>query len=169
MKTIMRNFARALTFIMLVSAHAWAQPADKPVLRISGEVLTPLNLTVDDLAKMPTAQLKTKDRDGKEHTYSGVALFDVLMAAGVTLGPELRGENMAKYVVISAADNYQVVYALPELDKEFTGNVVLLATAVDGQPLPKGEGPFRLVNPGDKKHGRWIREIRSIRIGFAQP
>ena len=61
-----------------------------------------------------------------------------------------------------------MVYALPELDPEFTNNVVLLATMVDGKPLAKGEGPFRLVNPADKKQARWIREIKSIKVQFAR-
>jgi hypothetical protein len=92
----------------------------------------------------------------------------VLDSAGVTLGKALRGENLVKYVLVTAADNYQVVYALPEIDPEFTSNTVLLATHVDGSLLPKGEGPFRLVNPADKRPARWIREIVSIRILFSK-
>lgn len=154
--------------LSVIGSTAFARSADKPTLAISGEVLKPLTLSLDDLSRMPQAKYKAKDRDNVEHEYSGVALVEVLKAAGVTLGGQLRGENLAKYVLVTAADNYEVLYALPELDPEFTNNVVLLATLVDGKPLPKGEGPFRLVNPADKKHARWIREIRSIKVQFAR-
>jgi hypothetical protein len=116
-----------------------------------------LTLTVDDILTLPQTKLRAKDHDNAEHEYSGVVLNVLLKVAGVTLGSQLRGKNLAKYVLVTATDNYQVVYALPELDPEFTNEVVLLATMVDGKPLPKGEGPFRLVNQADKKHARWIR------------
>ena len=154
--------------IVLIGSVASAQSADKPTLIISGEVSKPLTLTSDDLAKLPQTELKAKGHDNAEHDYTGVALVELLKAAGVTLGGQLRGVNLAKYVLVTAADNYQVLYALPELDPEFTNNIVLLATLVDGKPLPKGEGPFRLVNPADKKHARWIREIKSIKVQFAR-
>ncbi|MEJ0034321.1 MAG: molybdopterin-dependent oxidoreductase [Bacteroidota bacterium] len=138
-------------------------------ITVSGEVTKQLKLTQQDIGKYPQVEVKAKDREGKEHTFKGTALATVLDSAGVTLGKNLRGENLAKYVVITAADNYQVVYSLAEIDPEFTSNTVLLCTHVDGNPLPKGEGPFRIVNPADKRPARWIREIVSIRIGFAKP
>jgi DMSO/TMAO reductase YedYZ molybdopterin-dependent catalytic subunit len=154
--------------ILLISAVTSAQSVEKPTLIISGEVSKPLNLTLDDLVKLPQTKLKAKGHDNAEHEYSGVALVELLKVAGVTLGGQLRGENLIKYVLVTAADNYQVLYALPEIDPEFTNEVVLLATFVDGKPLPKGEGPFRLVHPADKKHARWIREIKSIKVQLAR-
>ena len=142
--------------------------AQTATVKVEGEVLTPLTLSVDDLSKMTIVKLKAKERDGKEHEYAGVTLYDVLKKAGVTLGPELKGENMAKLVLVKAADNYEVVYALAEIDPEFTNDRVILAYQVDGSPLPKGQGPFRLVTPGDKKHARWIREITTIKVLFAK-
>jgi len=44
----------------------------------------------------------------------------------------------------------------------------LLAYQEDGNPLKKGEGPFRMIVPKDKKHARWIREISTIKILFAK-
>jgi DMSO/TMAO reductase YedYZ molybdopterin-dependent catalytic subunit len=137
-------------------------------LSISGEVLTPLELKKEDLANYKPLTHKTKDRDGKEHEYKGVALVEVLEKAGVTLGGKLRGENLAKAVLVKAADGYEVVYSLPEIDPEFTDNVVLLVTEKDGSPLPTGEGPFRLIAPQDKKQARWIREVRSIKVVFVK-
>lgn len=135
---------------------------------VKGEVLTPLELKKEDLAAFKPLSHKVKDRDGKEHEFKGVALIEVLEKAGVTTGAKLRGENLAKLVLIQAADGYEVVYSLPEIDPEFTSNMVLLVTEKDGAPLPSGEGPFRIIAPQDKKQARWIREVRSIKVLFAK-
>jgi DMSO/TMAO reductase YedYZ molybdopterin-dependent catalytic subunit len=158
----MRNIY--LAFLFGLSLHAHAQQA----ITVSGEVTKQLKLTLADIGKYPPAEVKAKDRDGKEHSFKGVALATVLDSAGVTLGKDLRGENLAKYVIITAADNYQVVYSLAEVDPEFTSNTVLLCTHVDGNLLPRGEGPFRVVNLIDKRPARWIREITSIKVAFGR-
>ncbi|MEO6285984.1 MAG: molybdopterin-dependent oxidoreductase [Dyadobacter sp.] len=137
-------------------------------LSITGEVTTPLELKLADLASFKQVSHKVKDRDGKEHEFSGVALIEILEKAGVTTGAKLRGENLAKYLLISAADGYEVLYSLAEIDPDFTDQVILLATSKDGQPLENGEGPFRIITPNDKKPARWIREVRSIKVVFAK-
>ena len=153
-----------LLFIVIASYQSFGQSNNVAFITVEGEVTKPLKLTLADMEKYPAIEIKAKDREGKEHVYKGTALSAILDAAGVTLGQNLRGKNLSKYVLLTAADNYRVIYALPELDPEFTSNTVLLATHVDGKLLPKGEGPFRLVNPAEKKPARWIREIRSIKI-----
>lgn len=135
---------------------------------ITGEVATPLDLTLQDLSTFKQVSQKVKDRDGKEHEFKGVALIELLEKAGATTGSKLRGENLAKYVLVKAADGYEVIYALAEIDPEFTSQVIILATEKDGQPIPSGEGPFRIINPNDKKPARWIREVRSIKVAFAK-
>jgi len=162
MKTILPI---SLSIVMFTSISLRAQST---FLSVEGEVLRPLKLTVTDLQKFVQTEINAKDREGREHTYRGVLLVNVLDSAGVTLGKQLRGENLAKFVLVKAADGYEVVYALPELDPEFTNDVVLLAYQVDGKPLPAGEGPFRLVAPADKKPARWIREITTVKVQFAR-
>ncbi len=137
-------------------------------INISGEVLRPLTLTMKDLSSYKALTHKAKDKDGKEHEYKGVALVEILEKAGVTLGGKLRGENLTKVVLVQAADSYEVVYSLPELDPEFTNNTVLLVFEKNGAPLAAGEGLFRLVAPQDKKQARWIREVRSIKVLFVK-
>jgi DMSO/TMAO reductase YedYZ molybdopterin-dependent catalytic subunit len=155
-----------LAALLLASIAGHAQP--KPSFRVEGEVLKPRTLTQDDLLKWKTAEAKGKDHDGKEHTFKGVRLVDVLDSAGVTLGGKLRGKNLAKYILVKAADGYEVIFSLPEIDPEFTNQTVLLAYEVDGHPLPKGEGPFRMVVPSDKKQARWIRELTTIKVVFSK-
>ncbi|GLU55461.1 molybdopterin-dependent oxidoreductase [Dyadobacter frigoris] len=153
-------------YFFCISVSVFSQNAN--TVSVSGEVTTPLNLTVQDLSGFKQISHKVKDRDGKEHEFKGVALIEVFEKAGVTTGSKLRGENLAKYALIKAADGYEVIYSLPEIDPEFTDQVIILATEKDGQPLPNGEGPFRIITPNDKKQARWIREVRSIKIVFAK-
>ncbi len=164
----MIKFKNIFILILLCCSPLFVLAQNAAVFTVSGEVLTLLELKKEDLAAFKPLSHKVKDRDGKEHEFKGVALIEVLEKAGVTTGAKLRGENLAKLVLIQAADGYEVVYSLPEIDPEFTSNVVLLVTEKDGAPLPAGEGPFRIIAPQDKKQARWIREVRSIKVLFAK-
>jgi hypothetical protein len=125
-------------------------------------------LKPQDLKNFPSLEVKAMDRSGKQRTFKGALLATVLDSAGVKMGKALRGKNLVKYILITAVDGYQVIFSLPEIDPEFTLNTVLLTTHVDGEPLPKGEGPFRLIAPQDSQQSRWVREISTIKIILAK-
>ena len=159
---------------MLVSsirAHT-SQPAtggtQASTVKVVGEVLTPLTLTATDLAAMPRTTAVAKDKQGVPHTFSGVALSEIFSKAGVTTGPQLRGKNLAKYLLVSCADGYQVVFSLAELDSSFTDRVVILADQIEGRPLPSGTGPFRIVVPGEKKPARNCFQVTTLAIRLAK-
>lgn len=153
--------------LILILASVLATSA-QTVLKISGEVATPLALQASDIAGFPHVQVKAEDRDGKIHTYDGVPVFELLKKAGVTLGGQLRGENLVKYALVRAADGYEVLFALPELDPDYSARTIILADKADGAALPAGTGPYRIVVPEEKKPARWIREVREIEIKFAK-
>ena len=160
-------FAAALCFL---ASPVWAQtaPAQQPTIKVVGEVLKPLTLTAADLAGMPRANAAAKDKQGVVHSFSGVALSTIFEQAGVTTGRQLRGENLAKYLLVTCADGYQVVFSLAELDSSFTDRVVILADQIEGKPLPAGTGPFRLIVPGEKKPARNCFQVTSLAIRFAK-
>jgi DMSO/TMAO reductase YedYZ molybdopterin-dependent catalytic subunit len=170
-------FLLAAVFCLLLPS-AWAQttqpaqtaPANgqPAVVKVTGEVLTPLTLTATDLAAMPRTTAIAKDKQGVPHTFSGVALSEIFSKAGVTTGRQLRGENLAKYLLVTCADGYQVVFSLAELDSSFTDRVVILADQIEGQPLPAGTGPFRIVVPGEKKPARNCFQVTTLAIRFAK-
>ncbi len=162
-----RNRKYSLLFmVLLVSFIATNRGQAQTVLTISGEVTKPLTLQAVDLKAMPPARVVAKDKDGKEHTYAGIALAELLKQAGATIGAELRGKNLSKVVVVKAADGYEVVFALPELDPEFATRVIILADTVDDAPLATGIGPYRIVVPDEKKPARWVRDVKSIEVRF---
>ena len=137
-------------------------------IKVSGEVTAPLSLSAADLLAMPRTNATAKDKQGVAHTFTGVAIADILNKAGVTTGRQLKGENLAKYLLVTCADNYQVVFSLAELDSSFTDRVVILADQVDGKPLPAGTGPFRMVVPGEKKPARNCFQVMAMTVKFAK-
>lgn len=164
----MKSFRTFAFFFLLTASIPVTFAQNTETLAVSGEVATPMQLKKSDLDTYKPVTYTARDRDGKEHIFKGVALIEILEKAGATTGSKLRGENLAKLILVRAADGYEVVYALPEVDPEFTDNVVIVATEKDGQPLPAGEGPFRMIAPQDKKQARWAREVREIKVLFAR-
>ena len=88
----------------------------------------------------------------------------MLRLAGVTLGEQLRGKALTTYLLVKAADGYQVIFALPELDPGFAGRVIFLADRREGQPLSTTEGPFRIIVPGEKRHARGVRQVTTLTV-----
>jgi|RhiMetdeSRZDD1v2_1073273.scaffolds.fasta_scaffold13123_6 hypothetical protein len=138
--------------------------AGEMLLTVDGEVQPPLKLSRSDLEKLPRQSVKTKGPDGKESEFEGVALIEILRLAGVRTGDQLRGNYLAIYVLVKAADRYQVVFSLPELDPVFTDRLTLLADRRDQKPMGGSEDPLRIVIPDEKKHARWVRQVISLTI-----
>ena len=132
-------------------------------VRISGEVTTSLDLNLADLDLLPQTEVTRKDKDGKDHIYSGVILSALLQKAGVPFWKGLNGKNLTKYVLIEAGDGYQVIFALAETDKDFTDRAIILADRVNKKSLPVGEGPFRIIVQDEKKQARCIRMVTAIK------
>ncbi len=136
MKIRISQLGAAAVVALLVHSFALGQakqtPAQEPaiLLTVNGEVEHPLKLSQADLAKLPHVTVRAKDHDGKDADFEGIALVEILRLAGVPAGEQLRGKNLALYLVVEAADGYRAVFALAELDPGFTDRVVLLRRAI---------------------------------------
>jgi DMSO/TMAO reductase YedYZ molybdopterin-dependent catalytic subunit len=156
-----------LSALLFLAAAAFA--AD-PALRIEGVagrdgVAKPaLQFTLADIAAMPRTTLPGKTHDGKDHTFEGVAMAELLRRAGLPQADNVRGPMLARYILVSAHDGYRAIFSLPELDPAFTDNRALLADKMDGQPLNDHDGPLRLVLPSEKREARWVRMVERIEI-----
>jgi len=142
--------------------------AGEILLNVEGEVERPLKLKAADLSKLPRLTVRATEHDGKEATFEGMELGEVLKLAGVKFGEHLKGKSLALFLVADAADKYRAVFALPELDHAFTDRVILLADRRDGKPLAASEGPLRIVVPDEKRQARWVRQVNSLTIRRAQ-
>lgn len=167
MKIINLAMLFVFLFALSVSAQTDAKSAVKTesALKIEVEGGKILSLTAKDLAKFTRREVKAKAHDEKEATYSGFNLSDVLLDAGAKLGKdEMRGKELAAYLLVEAADGYKATFAIAEIAPEFTDKVVLLADTRDGKPLDEKEGVWQLIVPDDKKHGRWVRQVVKITV-----
>lgn len=163
-----KQFIIAFAILISSSITLLTRAQTMATVKLSGEVTTPLNLTLADLHQYAKTTVVRKDKDGKDHTYTGVVLSDILTKAGVSMGQQLKGENLTKYLLVEASDGYQVVFALAELDKSFTDRVIILADTIDGKPLPPGDGPFRIIVQDEKKPARCMKQVTGMKVIFAK-
>src|SRR5258708_18314021 len=98
--------------------------------------------------------------------YSGKAFVEILKAGGLSLSPGMAGirEIVTMTVFIEAADGHRAVFSLAELCPDFLDRVTLLADTKDKQPLPPGEGPFRIIAPSEKLRGRWVCQVKAVNL-----
>ena len=168
----MRRILPAAIIIALLSVSMCAQQAAPPKpssgpsdFKIAGAVTTPLDLTVADLKAMPRKTLRVDNAHSKKaELYEGVLVEDLLQKAGVPQGEQLRGAAMASYVLVEAADNYRVVFALEEFNSSFQDSEIILADTMDGAPIAGVLGPFRLVAPHEKRPARWVEMVKSLTV-----
>jgi DMSO/TMAO reductase YedYZ molybdopterin-dependent catalytic subunit len=179
---VRRRVAAYLMPLFVVAALVWGEQLAKSktvyaaadtvaapaVLKVEGAVPTPLSLTAEDLAKMPrtSAQLVA---DGTTTTYEGVLLYDILVKAGWQFGHGMTGKPMASYLLATGKDGYQVVFALAEIDPQFSGAKVMIADKANGSPLPAREQPFRIVVPEDKMHARSLFSLVKLEVVRLRP
>lgn len=131
-------------------------------VNVGGDVEKPFVITTAWFQKAKQVTVKGTGHDNKPHQYTGILLNDILNEAGALPGGKLHGKALAKYVVVKAGDGYKAVIALPEVNPEFNDKNIILANKVDGKPLPEKTGPFQIIIPGEKKWGRWVRQVTDI-------
>ena len=143
------------------SPTAPAVPAGAVV--ISGAVRQPVTLTLDGLRAYPprTQAVNFGAAKGQEtHTYQGAALTDVMAKADVVMAPSVKNPQLRLAVLASGADGYQAVVSWGEFSPDYGAIPILLAYTQDGKPLPAP----RLVVPGDKKGGRYVSGLTSLKV-----
>ena len=161
--SIMKNIFYITFALLFLATSVKAQTVE-----VSGDVTTPFKITASSFATMKQMTVKAKGHDGKEHDYSGVLLADIVNQAGALPNGKLSGKALAKYILIKAADGYRAVIALPEINTEFNDKNFILADKEDGKVLPPTNGPYQVVIPGEKKWGRWVRQVTGIVIQTAK-
>jgi hypothetical protein len=113
---------------------------------------------------LPRVEVKAGAHGDAPSAWQGVNLIDVLRAQGAPVGTALRGKALTDFVRVTAADGYQVVFSLAELDPDFGGRKVVLVDKHEGKPLDAKDGPYRLVVPDDARPARWIHSVTAIEL-----
>jgi hypothetical protein len=154
------------------AVHAQVQPKPEPTkpvpnlastLLVENEGGQKARFTAADLAKLKRVTVTANDH-GTNAVFEGYALVDVLKLAGVEFGETLRGKRLPSYLLVEAADKYRAVYSLAEIDPGFTDKAIVLADKRDGRPLPDNARDWQIVVPDEKRAGRWVRQVVSLKI-----
>ena len=122
--------------------------------------------SVADLSKLPPQTVKATDH-GTPSTFEGVLLTDVLAKVDLPTGEKFHKTAASYYLLVEAKDGYRAVFAWAELDSAFMDKSVYVATKRDGKPLSEKDGPFQLVAPGEKRGGRWVRQVTALTVQLA--
>jgi uncharacterized peroxidase-related enzyme len=144
---------------------AAAQQAALPatgVVRLTGDLTAPPDLTQADLAALPQQNVSVEFESGQgrqSHTEQGVLLADLLPVDALAT-TDRKNDALSFGVVAVGADGYLALVSYGEISPDFGNRGALLATSEDGQAL---ERP-RLVVPGDVKGGRYVSDLVALRV-----
>lgn len=159
-----------LLLIVSVAASACLQNTDNQILlNVENENGKSFELKKNDLAVFPRVTINATDKNGTSSLYEGVDLVEVLRAAKVPFGDDLRGRNVTNYVIAEGADGYKVSFTLAELDPDFSNMKVVLADKRDGQTLSEEEGGLRLIVPNEtKRKARWLKQVVKLKVSAVE-
>ncbi|MDD5713135.1 MAG: SAM-dependent methyltransferase [Smithellaceae bacterium] len=132
-------FLTLLTAICLQFA-VWAEPA--ALVNITGAVKQPLGLTLQDLARMKTIQIRLNEvtRDGQYHgvfQYEGVPLKDLLSLAFIAKQQQAFTKPVDLAIVVRNRAGREIVLSWGELMYKNPGEVMLAFAA---QPIVPHRG-----------------------------
>jgi hypothetical protein len=132
---------------------------------ISGEVFSPLTVSVMDLKKwkeVTIGDLVITNHEGEKKSEAkglkGVLLKEILQTVEIkSESPKVLSEY---YFVFTASDGYKVVYSWNELFNTSVGESVYLVTEKNGKTITEMDDSILVVSTKDFKTGR--RNMKGI-------
>ena len=159
-KTIITVIAVLLIAVLMVinrnSVKKQEEMADKMQLSFivnGGEKIYYYDETSADYIYFDT-QMKRKNGDVFDKTYSGIEMAVILKDIGVTLS-----QNTDIHIV--CADNYEIRLSADEIMEK--GNIYLI-TKENGNKLAEADGPFMLVINNDEFSTRWAKNVVQVKV-----
>ena len=141
--------------------HAPAKLSASLTLTLDGK---PTTFSTADLQAMPQKTITVhNEHTNTEETYSGAALSDVLAKAGFPVDNTTHSKMLRSYLIAEGTDKYWVVYSVTEIEGSEHRADVIVATSLNGKPLGE-DGALKLVDSGDKKPERWVRNLTAITV-----
>jgi hypothetical protein len=157
-------------FLLFLCIPASAQIKTTSSFTVSGEVFSPLTVSVMDLKKWKevsigdlviTNHLGEKKNESKG--LKGILLKEILQTV------EIKSENpkvlSEYYFVFTASDGYKVVYSWNELFNTPVGDSVYLVTEKNGKIITEMDDSILVVSTKDFKTGRRnLKALSSISV-----
>jgi hypothetical protein len=165
MNTVSLRAQAGATGAMEEHAHAPAAPSTSLTLTIDGKATT---LSVAELQAMPQTTVMVHNEHKKvDESYTGVLLGALLAKYGFPVDKTTHRKMLRSYLVAEGTDKYWVLYSVTEVEGTEHNGDVIVATGMNGKPLGD-DGNFKLVDSGDKKPQRWVRNLTSITVKSAE-
>ena len=141
--------------------HKASVPSTSLTLKAAGKTRT---FTLADLQAMPQRKLTVHNGHTQvDEVYTGVGLSDLLSSVGYgTDGPAMKNIYHS-YLRAEGTDKYYVLYSASEVEPTLRDGDAIVAYSVDGKPL-EADGAFKLIESGEKKPGRWVRNLSAITV-----
>ncbi len=145
--------------------HTHAAPSTSLTLTVDGKATT---LTVAELQAMPQTTITVHNEHTKmDETYSGVLLGDLLAKYGLPVSQETHRKMLRSYLTAEGTDKYWVLYSVTEVESSEHNGAVIVATSMGGKSLGE-DGQLKLIDSGDKKPQRWVRNLSAITVKSAE-
>jgi hypothetical protein len=101
---------------------------------------------------------------GETIQCEGVSLIELLRHAGAMDEAPLKGADLSRVVVLTARDDYRIVFTLAELEPTLGARRVYVVDRCDDKPLDADTGPLRVLVPDDQRGARSLRQLDAIRV-----
>jgi hypothetical protein len=133
-------------------------------LLLDGKVKHSQQVNVDFLRRLPAEHVEVSFQTAhgtEKSSYTGVLLWALLAEAGGIDDPE-KGAELRHTINITGRDGYRVVISTGEIAPDFGAKPAMVAYERDGQEL--GNNGLRVVMPGDKHGGRYVRDVVELEV-----
>jgi len=166
----MKNSVALLLFLLPTSLFAQGQIKVTSSFTISGEVFSPLTVSVMDLKKwkeVAIGDLVITNHSGETKSEAkglkGILLKEILQTVEIkSESPKVLSEY---YFVFAASDGYKVVYSWNELFNTSVGESVYLVTEKNGKTITEMDDSILVVSTKDFKTGRRnVKGLASIAV-----
>jgi hypothetical protein len=145
--------------------HAPAPPSLNLTVTVDGKATT---FSVAELQAMTQRTVTVHNEHTKaDETYTGVLLGDLLAKRGFPVDKTTHRKMLRSYLVAEGTDKYWVLYSVTEIEGSEHNGDVIVATSMGGKSLGE-DGHFKLVDTGDKKPQRWVRNLTTIAVKSAE-
>ena len=141
--------------------HVPAPASTSLTLTIDGKATT---LSLAEFQTMPQKTISVHNEHTKaDESYTGVLLGDLLTKYGFPVSQATHRKMLRSYLVAEGTDKYWVLYSVTEIEPSEHDASVIVATSMNGKPLAE-DGQLKLVDSGDKKPQRWVRNLTAITV-----
>jgi hypothetical protein len=169
----MKNIIFLLLILSVGKIYAQDTISPTNVIRITGKVKQEKSITIDDLKKFKTKELKNVNiscspkKEERAESVSVVLLKEVLDS--VRYEYNSKKELNEFYFLFRAADGYRIVFSFNEIYNTETGNQLYVVTKINGSDISSIENRMLVLSGGDLKPGsRNMKWLESIEVRKAE-